>query len=382
MGPKHGFGAGGESHPSRHPSHLSSLASLQRPRNQLVTLFEQAMEAHPRKAEAKELAHLRGHLAIWARKLRDHAFLVDGRIASEIFHTFFQLHRKPPEGVGEKLFDLATATIAHHEPRTLASIMHSGSSLALIPPDHFLQEIQYRLPKFLQRFTTKEAYKFLHSLTMTDAVGEHFQGSERFPAVEIYKQAAGHPHFAKTVLFPKNIEQQGILADAVYWFSGKSHVSRVCEDDKKSKFEEDLARTLLEAGAKRLEDTVLPRSSHRFDATFMAGDRTFYVEGDGPTHLVKSGNGLCWHFNGNTILQTALLYREIDRNHAILRVPKELFTEKKADKRLWESVVNKIADGKTGALTIDETGRLISFGQPNGRHCCNRHNHHTLSHPA
>jgi hypothetical protein len=145
---------------------------------------------------------------------------------------------------------------------------------------------------------------------------------------------------------------------ASLWFGWPMPQEIPDQNERPSKLEEKLTAAFNQAGFAAGPDIMIQSMAHKPDMNFVQGDRTVFIEVDGPSHFLYEINELDGTkqpagFTGRTLFMSALIHK-LAANAVLLRLPHPLVStilERNAEtqKQLLQDLLHTAAQTAPGA---------------------------------
>jgi hypothetical protein len=196
--------------------------------------------------------------------------------------------------------------------RDMASTLWAMAKLGVMPSGDFLKQYEGRF--FTQDPSAQAMANTLWAIAVLDVVSK---GKIKQLANRFFNQMHQFKEFS-----PIDLSQ---IKQSALWFDRYFNGELMPESDSISNSENKLARifTLTSNGSINLNDPTghCGKLKHRVDITLpRTGQKPVWMEFDGPSHFITKSNGSAQFYDGNTILNTALLLK-FAAGALVLRMP-------------------------------------------------------------
>ncbi len=250
--------------------------------------------------------------------------------------------------------------------KNFASMIQLTARLALKLDNDFIDDIVSKVKSFdIEDFSPTDMLFMLHSLAVIDAtnIANNAENSR-----EIHNKLKDtYQYFCSNDVARSKISDAGydtarkcMILDSFYWFNSKDLSAYPRSDDSPSSFEASLEEKLNEYGAKSLDTLPQPVTKKLIDLKLKFNTKSFYVEADGLSHLLKTSDGNGVVFNGNTLLQT-MLQNKRTPDETIVRITSKTFNAKR-DTNIWADFLSNVEIADAGVYSMDDDGGLLPMG--------------------
>ncbi|OIN85725.1 MAG: hypothetical protein AUJ12_08400 [Alphaproteobacteria bacterium CG1_02_46_17] len=136
----------------------------------------------------------------------------------------------------------------------------------------------------------------------------------------------------------------------------QSDLSYSVEPGRTSQLEAAVAQLLERLDARVYEQMEIAGLNHPLDLSAVYKDKSFHIECDGCTHLVKLCNGKEMYLNGRTMFQSGLIQRVVKA--PLVRLPSYVFGQNKRNMGYWKEFLDQVIDvPERTSLMLLGTGR-------------------------
>ncbi len=303
------------------------------------------------------IAPMQNFIARWIKNFENKSTRESGVAITHLFVDFSRERYCPPKILLGPMVEEATRVARVMSVREMRKLVISMAYLAIDPGERFLAAMSHNVKAHHHHLNKNEAILMLHGLAVLDSVLAHHCGEERFDLKSIYYTLVSNPEFIRKMHDHPDRAQINMLADADRWFVGTSEWKYQDDEFDSSPLEREVAAVLRKSSADVFEQMDMPYINHPVDLSVMYNEKSFHLECDGKTHLVRLCDGHGTYMNGQTIFQSGLIQRAVDA--PLVRLPSYIFLKNEEDMGFWRSFLDQmtVIPEKTSLM-------LLGVGRP------------------
>lgn len=253
------------------------------------------------KAE-KPVKYLRHNIDLWEKEalLRLPKFNPMQMVKSLWAYANFGLI--PSKEFMDKFFECAEEKKNKFKFRDARMGLWSLARMGVIPPQNFLENCRQTIIDNIDGLEASDISIVLWSMAVFDSIAPNSR----------YKEIYGELRDAKN-MESMNEHQEKQMRDCDMWFYGQTKLNNIVRTDKNnkkgSKLEGDLKDAFKRASFKveKPNDPLIPQFKQAIDFPVSNGNKSLWVEVDGPTHYMYRPSTKVVSYNGPTIFRSALI---------------------------------------------------------------------------
>ena len=286
------------------------------------------------------IASLAENMPAWEKKALPALPAFQHRDLQDALWAHAALGIRPSDGFLKAWEERAIDLLPSSDHMNLALYLWAHASLALSPSAAFMDAWKKQADNIL----TQGASQPLHGFNVRD----HFSILWSLAVLHVL---SGDPALEKLAAriedaLPDDMNtisdmQQHVSVCA--WFGWRANRQALSRGDTKSSTEQKLSDLFARAGydPRRASNRTIPVIGHRPDISLADRGTVFHIEVDGPTHFLWNHEGRVAGYNGNTLLQSALIRKLAPEAVLIrLRLPEgSLFLDERQSEDTLEVLV-------------------------------------------
>lgn len=253
------------------------------------------------------IAPMKNFIARWIKNFENKSTRESGVAITHLFDDFSRERVCPPKILLAPMVEEATRVARSMSVREVRKLVISMAYLAVDPGEQFLAAISRNIKAHHSHLNKNEAILMLHGLAVLDSVLAHHHGEKRFDLKSIYYTLVTNPEFLKKIQDHPDHAQINMLADVDRWFLGSSDWKYQDDEFNASPLEGKVATVLRKCSADVFEQMDMPHINHPVDLSVIYNEKSFHLECDGKTHLIRLCDGHGTYMNGQTIFQSGLI---------------------------------------------------------------------------